>query len=489
MLIDKRIRQPSTFYFNTISTNQNGAALVVAMVILLVVTMLAVTGANQSLLSEKMASNHNTQTDAFFAAESGVDSAIRSVKNHNYISLIMSGNTQKLNKVFSKHFKPYASKHKVELNNKDSIQSSFYITHVKGTNSYWNESEKVFELISHGVAGKNASRNIKVKISPAVTNSPFLGGIIGRKGVSIKGTPVIDSYNSSYGVYGKKVTAHGNTFKNTSINTTHLRSLSVRTCWIPSNSNKSSFPIKLNGSKSAIYGNVSSSGKFIAKGHPSVYGKISTNVHSKCNAFQNIGQLNTLFSSVRVNPNTNLLNKTHYSNLKLGHAGKRMMYIATGVNKFKVNNLSIAGNVTLMIPGDFNLNGKLNIGHLASLRLLVTGKTSLVGNSIINVNGPFVRKNVNGKLTPAFSLYSNNMSKNLVSVKIAGNNSSHIAVYAPNSTVKIAGKGSLYGSVVAKKIQHKGTASIHYDEALKKISVGGIRSSKVRLKSWQQLQG
>ncbi|WP_440998242.1 PilX N-terminal domain-containing pilus assembly protein, partial [Arhodomonas sp. SL1] len=51
--------------------SQSGSALIVSMLILLVLTVIGVSGANQSILQERMASNTKRQTTALFAADSG----------------------------------------------------------------------------------------------------------------------------------------------------------------------------------------------------------------------------------------------------------------------------------------------------------------------------------------------------------------------------------------------------------------------------------
>ncbi|WP_083761825.1 pilus assembly PilX family protein [Alkalilimnicola ehrlichii MLHE-1] len=54
-----------------------GSALILAMLILLVLTVIGISGANQAMLQERMASNSKQQTDALFAADSGVAAALR----------------------------------------------------------------------------------------------------------------------------------------------------------------------------------------------------------------------------------------------------------------------------------------------------------------------------------------------------------------------------------------------------------------------------
>lgn len=57
---------------------QRGAALVVGLILLMVLTVLGVSGMNTSTLELTMASNAQFQQDAFQAAETGIDIAIES---------------------------------------------------------------------------------------------------------------------------------------------------------------------------------------------------------------------------------------------------------------------------------------------------------------------------------------------------------------------------------------------------------------------------
>lgn len=57
-------------------SNERGMALVMALVILLILTMIGVTAMSTSTLQEKMAGNVQEQTRAFHAAESGLNQAL-----------------------------------------------------------------------------------------------------------------------------------------------------------------------------------------------------------------------------------------------------------------------------------------------------------------------------------------------------------------------------------------------------------------------------
>lgn len=65
---------------------QNGAVLMVGLVVLLLLTMLGITAASQSGLEEKMAGNYWDKNLSFQAAESALLAAKKQVENHNYTS-------------------------------------------------------------------------------------------------------------------------------------------------------------------------------------------------------------------------------------------------------------------------------------------------------------------------------------------------------------------------------------------------------------------
>lgn len=64
----------------TIPANQRGAVLLVSLVILLLMTMLAITAVSTSSLQERMAFNSQQANTAFQAAESGLDATIAMIE-------------------------------------------------------------------------------------------------------------------------------------------------------------------------------------------------------------------------------------------------------------------------------------------------------------------------------------------------------------------------------------------------------------------------
>ena len=63
-------------YMSSIRHSQQGAALIVGLVLLMVLTVLGISGMNSSTLELTMASNAQYHQDAFQAAETGIDIAI-----------------------------------------------------------------------------------------------------------------------------------------------------------------------------------------------------------------------------------------------------------------------------------------------------------------------------------------------------------------------------------------------------------------------------
>ena len=75
-------------------TKQSGVTLLVAIVLLLIMSMIAVTSLTTSTLEEKMAINTQNQISTFQAAESGIDNAI-----HEVGTLSAAANTKTLQSV------------------------------------------------------------------------------------------------------------------------------------------------------------------------------------------------------------------------------------------------------------------------------------------------------------------------------------------------------------------------------------------------------
>jgi len=61
--------------------NQSGAALVIALIMLIVITLISLASSFTSIFEMKLAGNKRASTDAFFAAESGVQIVMAKIEN------------------------------------------------------------------------------------------------------------------------------------------------------------------------------------------------------------------------------------------------------------------------------------------------------------------------------------------------------------------------------------------------------------------------
>jgi hypothetical protein len=120
-------------------------------------------------------------------------------------------------------------------------------------------------------------------------------------------------------------------------------------------------------------------------------------------------------------------------------------------------NFSLTGNTTYdLMPGRYYFND-----------------LTLSGQAALNISGPTVIY-LTGDLDTAGGRLANDtrIPGNLKilmtggTARLTGNIDFHAVIYAPNTDVTITGTGSLYGAVVGKTLDMRGTGDIHYDEAL-----------------------
>ena len=136
--------------------------------------------------------------------------------------------------------------------------------------------------------------------------------------------------------------------------------------------------------------------------------------------------------------------------------------------------LRISGNVVLVVKGNLNIQGALEVGPpFGRLTLYCDGSLFVIGNGLVNEwqqpDKLVIFHNPGG-------LYSNG------AVWLGGNTPIHAAIYAPHSSVYLFGHyqgrpfyGSnkdFYGSLVAKNVLFYGDYEFHFDESLKEYVTG-----------------
>jgi hypothetical protein len=67
---------------------------------------------------------------------------------------------------------------------------------------------------------------------------------------------------------------------------------------------------------------------------------------------------------------------------------------------------------------------------------------------------------------------------------LAGNSSANFVLYAPNGNVTLTGNDNFYGAIIGAKISETGSASVHYDGALKNYIV---KLGNYQVVSWNRI--
>ena len=138
--------------------------------------------------------------------------------------------------------------------------------------------------------------------------------------------------------------------------------------------------------------------------------------------------------------------------------------------------LIISGNTTYTLTAgihrfsSISITGNAKLNPVGAVTIYVDGALAIAGNGI----GTYQNTPTNMQIY----LTGNG------AVSISGNANLYAGVYAPNSAVSNTGNGELYGAVVSNTYQQSGNGKIHFDEALKDISIS--TGANLTVKSWQE---
>ena len=141
--------------------------------------------------------------------------------------------------------------------------------------------------------------------------------------------------------------------------------------------------------------------------------------------------------------------------------------------------LTIEGDVTLYVTGNFTVSGTASIvvGTIANpnskLAIYLDGNVDVGGTGFVNVS----------QLPGNLQIYA---TANCTSLDYRGTSDTHAAIYAPNADVKLYGTTSYFGAIVCNLMDMIGTTSFHYDEALGgDPTLGYLTSFKYYIASWE----
>jgi hypothetical protein len=145
-------------------------------------------------------------------------------------------------------------------------------------------------------------------------------------------------------------------------------------------------------------------------------------------------------------------------------------YIVASDLKPDKTGVLISGNVRLYVTGSFIMSGgaSLTIAPGGSLELYVKGNAEFKGNGILNLTG----------YANMVSIYGLSTS---TSMHFGGNSELIARIYAPTADITLAGNADISGAILGKTVTMQGNADIHYDEAL------GMKTQEYRVASWEEL--
>lgn len=279
----------------------------------------------------------------------------------------------------------------------------------------------------------------------------FINGLVGLNGISLKGQPLIDSFNSNpsgnsagpWLPYSAALSA-GNTLVIVKSGTIELG----------------------NG---LIKGNVHLGAGVASPPAAQVTGTIQTD-------FTGEFKMPAYPTAAGVSQSYNVGSSMPAALPVAGHmpaSDGRYYYFATGAT---IANTTIAPGANVSIIGTTtSLGGGVTISPGATLAIYMDGALNASSSGSLN----------NSNWAGALQIYTTTS----VESSISGNGELRASVFAPNATLKATGggsSGSVVGSFVAKNIIATGQMSFHYDEALRYLSTAG--GSRWSAASWGEVR-
>lgn len=158
----------------------------------------------------------------------------------------------------------------------------------------------------------------------------------------------------------------------------------------------------------------------------------------------------------------------------LGTDGATQTLKLTSLDNSNGETVTIYGDTTLVISGEIDIGGEINIDPNASLTIYVEGDVEIGGNGLINTSQ-----------IPANAIIYG-VAPTSQTINLHGNGALHAAIYAPNAEVELKGggtSGEFTGSVVADTVYVNGNYEFHYDEALANLATSKVYTVSL----WREL--
>jgi hypothetical protein len=408
-----------------------GSAIILAL-IFIVVGCLIVSG----YLSYVVEASHMTKTfndsiKALYVAEAGLQRALSDLKiDENWFDGDINGFTS--TGINTSAYVP------VQYN---SISPIDY-----GNGTYYVEVKK----------DPDNAKNLFIRSTGVVRGQERITGIIAQRKtvfdygiltdglIQLSNNVIIDSYNSTAGVYGGS-----NVYNNGNIRTN------------AGDGAGGSYAVTLSNN-SAVKGNV------MIGPNGNINNDITLANNSTVVGTKEVAAESVVFEPVTVPsglPSRALVNLTNNATININANGS---YPSISAKNNAI--INVTGNVTVYVSGTFSManNAYVNIAAGSSLNLYLNGAQFNVANN--------TKMNNVSKDPSKLHIYGTN---NVTSVNYSNNTDFYGTLYMPKAVINQANNVHFYGSIVGKSLGMANNFKIHYDEALSGTgpSIGGMSVS------------
>lgn len=280
----------------------------------------------------------------------------------------------------------------------------------------------------------------------------FINGLVALNGLSLKGQPFIDSFNS---------------------NPTN----SPTGPWLPYStalSSANTTVIVMGGTVDLGNGNIKGNLALAAGVAPPPASQVSGSIQSN---FSGTFQMPAYPTAAGVSKSYSLGGTVPALLPVAGHtpaSDGRYYYFTNGA---AIKNTTIVTGTNVTIVGtNTSLSSGVTVSNAATLAVYMDGVIDADSKGSLN----------NSNWAGALQIYTTTINE----CKISGNGELRASLFAPNAAMKASGGGSsgaLVGAFVVKSMTATGKMSFHYDEALKLLSTAG-GGSRWSVNSWSEVR-
>lgn len=125
------------------------------------------------------------------------------------------------------------------------------------------------------------------------------------------------------------------------------------------------------------------------------------------------------------------------------------------------SNLIIEEGAIVYSQDKFTVTAGAEVTVTGRSEIYIDGDIYLAGNGVANTT----------EVPSDLMIYGSGSSQ---SMYMAGTSDMHAAIYAPEASIQIDGKGDVYGAIVGGDVDMIGTGWVHYDEDLFKLDMSGL---------------